>query len=283
MKLWRKDDPVNGVVVPPMGTFIAAPHTPDLVELENAEYRRLFVPDEMMSRHHRFGLIKDHLYPMAPIVALTQTKFSMVRCNRRSPSTVVPLRMPFADTPRRHVRGELYGVKSSRFVELDIYKRNGVEFRRTRVNLIIPMRRLSQQYWTKERDRYSLSMEAFPYEERTIDAFMYVGKAKFWEPLLTEQETYYKRQYADFQSWNGKYTLRLENGEFRKKLGSHYSPVKHFKPYNKNLEEYYYFAPDDTAGLVRNGKFELATKPKSSYDRWDLGKRVDISRTAHTL
>jgi hypothetical protein len=68
------------------------------------------------------------------------------------------------------IKGELWLVKPSVFIELDKYMMNTVRFQRTRISLEIPLKEIT----TKGVRRIITEQEAF----------MYIGITDVWEPLL---------------------------------------------------------------------------------------------------
>lgn len=210
-------------------------YTPDITLLQRSEYQRVFVCDEMMKAHSMHRLLgEDKLsganenLPQGKWTAITQDKFSLIRKNLGKFSSVIPLQQQYANAPFARVRGELYGIPSTHMEKLDNFKENGVVFTRERVKLLIPYRKLTQDWWAKDRERYEWAVSQTPYWDTSIDAWMYVGMPKIWDERLTRHL---------------KTTYRLVNGNMLKVIKNNlYRPVKSFTPRNKLLEEYYYFS-----------------------------------------
>lgn len=108
------------------------PFTPDMAELEQASHRLLFVCDDMMVPHVNHKLIKGHSAKIAR--AFTQHKFDY-RMGKNSGKGLPMLVGNNRDGLR--VKGEIHAVESGHFDALDRHYRNGVEFARVDLKVIV--------------------------------------------------------------------------------------------------------------------------------------------------
>src|SRR5882757_3085226 len=104
------------------------PHTPDLVELEQASHRLLFVCDDMMVPHQNHKLIKDHSIKICR--AFTQDRFDLRVAQYTGKA------LPLLDKGGLRIKGELHAVESHHFEALDKHYKNGVEFARVKIKVI---------------------------------------------------------------------------------------------------------------------------------------------------
>lgn len=108
------------------------PFTPDMVELEQASHRLLFVCDDMMVPHKNYPLIKDRSVKVSR--GFTQDRFDF-RVGRHTGKA-----LPMMAKDGLRVKGELHAVESYHFDALDRYYQNGVEFARVKVKVILTNR-----------------------------------------------------------------------------------------------------------------------------------------------
>lgn len=197
----------------------ATKFTPDIAILEEYEWQLYFATDETKKDHLKHSLVGaeseykfpgftqqgynywDHQAPFLPPIPMKAT----------SPENLLPFFPPVAK-----IKGEVYAIRPQRFLELDRYKQNTVEYQRERVRLIVPYRKV---LWLKDhnldpafgvqevfaRSRYAGSSIKTS-EERVaiIRAWMYIGKPEFWDPLIsaydyTSVETFHakNRRWCD--------------------------------------------------------------------------------------
>lgn len=105
------------------------PHTPDLVELEQASHRLLFVCDDAMTPHINHKLIKDNGVKVGR--GFTQDRFDL-RVGRNTGKA-----LPVMHKDGLRVKGEIHAIESHHFDALDKHYRNGVEFARLRIKVIV--------------------------------------------------------------------------------------------------------------------------------------------------
>jgi len=159
-------------------------YTPDMARLSRYKRQLLFVPDEMMLNHKASPLLGKFAELRA--VALTaEENFVLWRKDSGIESEAVPMQGGWQEQylrnmrmngepmfPYARIRGELYSVTPSRFITLDNYKRNGVEFERRRVDLVIPYRLKLNKNTSSE--QYL----------QPVKAWMYLGVPDFWSDFI---------------------------------------------------------------------------------------------------
>lgn len=104
------------------------PLTPDLVELEQASHRLLFVCDDMMVPHQNHKLIKDHSVKVCR--AFTQDRFHLHVGQHTGKA------LPLVSKEGLRIKGEIHAVESHCFTALDRHYKNGVEFARLKLKVI---------------------------------------------------------------------------------------------------------------------------------------------------
>lgn len=146
--------------------------TPDLYKLERSKYNLMFEYGELMDGLPSHGLITK--FPLWH--AYTVETFSVWKKNDSVVPQPLALKINFEDPNiamrafKAKVRGELYKCTTADLLELDKYRSAGVQFDRRKVNIVLPI--------TDE--------DGHP---KRCNAWMYVGKAKFWEkPMIKDLE-----------------------------------------------------------------------------------------------
>lgn len=104
-------------------------HTPDLVELEQAKHRLLFVCDDMMCPHINHELIKGSSVKIDR--GFTQDRFDL-RVGRHTGKA-----LPVMNKDGLRIKGEIHAVESHHFDALDKHYQNGVQFARLRIKVIV--------------------------------------------------------------------------------------------------------------------------------------------------
>lgn len=106
------------------------PHTPDKALLVQSEYRLVFACDDMMRAHKNYSLIKEHSAKVSRGFTQHPFDYRIAKHTGRG--------LPFM-TPRTglKIKGEIHAVLSERIPELDNHYRNGVEFARCRVPILV--------------------------------------------------------------------------------------------------------------------------------------------------
>lgn len=206
-KLIRKVIPTYGYTLPPPEFYYqqqeASKFTPDIAKLEQYDWQLFFAPDELKRDHmmHR-KLFVDQGLSHFQFTAFTQASYHFW-----DPPEVwdspVPLKvegfqnpLPFFP-PIAKIRGEVHLIRPQLFhLELDRYRQNTVEYRRERIRLIVPYRKveflrdhnLDPAFGVQEafaRSEYTGSSIKTS-EETTciIRAWMYIGVPEYWDPLI---------------------------------------------------------------------------------------------------
>jgi hypothetical protein len=188
--------------------FSYAEFTPDIAILERRQSNLLFVFDEMQEGHHEFGMIQEHAIPIG--VAYTKDDFVLYKRKLNAASYAVALdEAPFR-ARKTTIRGKLFAIPkdqedgSTRFVELDTVKENGVRFERRRITVIMPY-----QYIGRTRDGRPFRGQW----EVSIRCYTYIGVQSYWSKLLEADDGFFL-----------------------------FDTVKTYTPNNPNLKEYYYFS-----------------------------------------
>jgi hypothetical protein len=167
--------------------------TPDKIQLERREYQPLFVYDNMVKGESEHNLIEGcylatngHGESHTPNI-YTKDKYELWMSNANkypvafkseAPGATMATFQKVGQGPVKsaRIKGRLYKVRSDIMFVLDRHKKNGVEFLREKVDVLVPYRlfngtvsgfnRLSDEYVEDGK------------------AWMYFGKSEFFEPLL---------------------------------------------------------------------------------------------------
>jgi hypothetical protein len=200
----RKVLPTYGYTIPDHATLWQATEdtkfTPDIATLEEYEWQLYFATDETKKDHLKHDLVGPEAQYRFP--AFTQESFHY--WDHDAPFLPpIPMKVtgyvnaiPFFP-PIAKIKGQVYLIRPQRFLELDRYKQNTVEYQRERIRVIVPYR---QVLWLKDhnldsafgvqelfaRSEYAGSSVKTS-EERVaiIRAWMYIGKPEFWDPLIS--------------------------------------------------------------------------------------------------
>lgn len=178
----------------------ASKFTPDIAKLEEYTWQLYFAIDETKKdhfKHHLLGVDAQYRFP-----AFTQHNFTYW-------DPLVPFMSPVAMRevgskvdipnfpPAAKIKGQVYLIRPQRFLELDPYKQNTVEYHRERVKLIVPYRQveflkdhnLDPAFGVQEAfcrsDYEGSSIKTSRETTCIIRAWMYIGKPEFYDPLLT--------------------------------------------------------------------------------------------------
>lgn len=160
-------------------------YTPDVAELETAEYMNFLVYDNTLPD------LESNSYPLQ--TAFTVEEMEMWTYLLGNESYPIPLNMPdtmlegtrLINRPwqgskkiiRSKIKGKIYSVKTSHVFSLDTVKVNTVQFNRIRVPVVIPYTEIIRTKWG---DRVG------PEHHRLVTVSMYVGVRSFWDPLLDD-------------------------------------------------------------------------------------------------
>lgn len=167
-------------------------YTPDQWLLDESAWQLLFVYNTFQRGHvdHEWFIDPDGCQgPIRRCLAFTQnSNFTMVKKNmsRESfPIALVPT-TELTSLETGHIQGEIYKVRPSQFNVLDTWHRNTVEFIRIRVNLTVPYRRLTRRLTPNAVDNASMlvSSSVLTRGFKSVRAWMYLGIAGFWNPLI---------------------------------------------------------------------------------------------------
>jgi hypothetical protein len=158
--------------------------TPDLPLLEKRPYHWLFEYGELQPKHSLFDLKNmaedlpvrnGRIVP--PMAAFTLNSFSGYKQKLGKMSHPVALLEPHFNTLNIPVKGTLMGIRSSRFIDLDFHRLNGVAFQRHRVKVQVPH---IKHIWSKE----AQGTTRIVCEPAILSAWMYIGISSYWKEML---------------------------------------------------------------------------------------------------
>lgn len=178
--------------------LVAGDHTPDLPFLEQFEFIRLFVYDRMKKNHSWNKL----LGPESEFVAHAFTKhpFCMYNKDLGKQSFPVAIRpQPGSHLQEKfgelrgpaYIRGEIHKVRPLTFRELDREMENRYVFRRERIRLLVPTKRLQfqRERYAEVRGNTVTHVTSSYTEERVmheVRAFAYIGMPEYWGDMLAD-------------------------------------------------------------------------------------------------
>ena len=155
---------------------MVSPFSKDIPLLQEHHRILIFVYDDMMQGKRNSDLIVETSvtgrYPLAN--CYTEDNFHCWKKELGKLSFPIALDKPvsgftrFDATPAK-IWGELYAIRPTQFIKLDIEKENGVQFTRRRVKVILPY-----THWNPIPDR----------KETIIEPMMYVGNHDYWDDQL---------------------------------------------------------------------------------------------------
>lgn len=171
-------------------------YSPDYGWLEQFEFQLLFCGDDTKLNHSHHCLLSDNSAFVGN--AFTVNRFNYWYSDIGEDRIPIPMMTEDRDhtvryfPPPLQIQGQLFAVRPQAFLSLDTYKRNTVQFRRKRVNLILPYREVNRTDYFDEEQKIirplppSLVGKAVESKERVyiIRAWMYVGKEDYWNGLL---------------------------------------------------------------------------------------------------
>lgn len=161
-------------------------HTPDIMLLEQQAHHTVFLYCDRQMRHVRAldgaellweGFTKNqHLF----------WKHDVGQLSHPIATNAIPA---FKRSPFLPVRGEVVKVSTQRLVQLDVEKENRVQYRRVKVFITVHLHKMVE---TMERSRMEavhgtpfMRGDRYPIPVHyTVEAWMYIGVAKYWTPLL---------------------------------------------------------------------------------------------------
>src|ERR1041385_4565761 len=104
-------------------------YTPDKPALVHSQFQLLFVCDDMMRPHKNYNLIRSNSAKVSR--GFTRHPFDF-RVGKHTGKG-----LPFQDQDGFKIKGELHAVESEHILELDKYYKNGVQFARCRVPILV--------------------------------------------------------------------------------------------------------------------------------------------------
>lgn len=201
-------------------------YTPDCAELEKHEFQLLFACDQMKRDFSENKSIEMGAYLCH---AFTTKNFQFFRSVTGGYEYPVPLMTDLMEPvvqympPPAKIKGELHLIEPWQFRKLDIARKNGVQFNRQRVRLIVPYRELIP---VLDCDKYGeVVKEMLPgWEHKLIEspekvyiirAWMYVGDPSFWEDIVDAGYHFTAVSNHDFKhpKWFKKYYEFTKNEE----------------------------------------------------------------------
>lgn len=166
-------------------------HSPDLGWLEQKEGWLYFATDEMKSGHPRYKLGSGAVL----CTGYTEKLYNFWYQDEGNDRVPIPMLAQGDHTvryfpPPLRIQGELQYVPSSSFQQMDDYKRNTLQFRRQRVNILVPYHVESRG----DRDEHGKELPKplqgknhtvkGPERVYVIRAWMYVGRPEYWNDVL---------------------------------------------------------------------------------------------------
>ena len=200
-------------------------YTQDAPFLERRYDQFVFVPNEMMSNHKEHDKLGESKFKIS--FGFTDHKYTFWQQNAGEHTTTIPLEEGFKDTSKARIKGELYLLNSSHMFELDKYHKNGVEFTRKLVKILIPYRR-AKNFRPNDRAAYEWMVSRVQFMGE-VTAWMYTGVSDYWTPLLEKGTKLSHLNKSGIKSLT--------------RINSHgtFSTVSCFQPNNPDLDIYYYF------------------------------------------
>lgn len=174
--------------------------TPDVAVIEQYEWQLFFAPDEIKKDHVKHDLLGEESEYKFPAFTQDTYHYWMHSAPFLPPIPMRTSGLVNALTffpPIARIKGEVHLIRPQRFLDLDRYKQNTVEYQRHRIRLVVPFRKVM---WLKDhnldpafgvqeafsRSRYSGSSIKTEQERVAIvRAWMYIGKPEFWDPLIS--------------------------------------------------------------------------------------------------
>lgn len=200
-------------------------HTPDAPILERRYDQFVFVPNEMMSHQHSHHLLGESRFKIA--MGFTESKYTFWKQNAGEHTTAIPMQDTYKDCSKARIKGEVYLIRSTHIPELDNYHKNGVEFRRELIKVLIPYRR-AKNFRPRDRAAYEWLVSRVQFMGE-LTAWMYTGVPDYWNPLLEKGTKLFHQNKQGIKSL----TRVNSSGTF--------STVQCFQPNNPEHDIYYYF------------------------------------------
>jgi hypothetical protein len=174
-------------------------YSPDYGYLEQFEYQLLFCADDTKENHSHHCLIEDSRFLSNGFTVNSFNYWLQETVDASGSIVQTPIPM-LSDKPQilrytpppLKVAGQIFAVRPYKLIGLDNYKRNTVQFRRKRVNIIVPYR--IGEYKTNDELEPHLKLPQVLQgarhhllsEERNaiLRCWMYVGHPDYWDGLF---------------------------------------------------------------------------------------------------
>lgn len=199
--------------------------TPDAHVLDEYEFQLFFAHDQLQRNMTLYPMIEESAYLCS---AFTTKNFQFFKSAVEPDGIPIPMETELTEPLIRNlpfpakIKGELHIIRPKQFLPLDIMLKNGVQFTRKRVRLIVPYRE-RRLFPTKDVHGRPLPKVLQGKEGLTfwtnekvyiIRAWMYVGNPDYWNDLLD--------------------------------VGYHFQSVKMFEPKQRTwLKRYYKYTRDE--------------------------------------
>jgi len=205
-------------------------YTQDAPILERRYDQFVFVPNEMMSTHNQHDQLGESRFKIG--FGFTEGKYTFWKQEAGKHTQAIPMHERFDDCPKARIKGELFLVNSSHIPSLDNYHKNGVEFSREYIRILIPHRK-AKNFRPRDRAAYEWLVSRVQFMGE-VHAWMYTGIPDYWSPLLQRGAKMLHQQRNGIKSL----TRINSSGTF--------STVSCFQPNNPALDIYYYFINANT-------------------------------------
>jgi hypothetical protein len=147
--------------------------TSDIRQLEEHQYQLMFVYNQMQRGHRMYQpmLEKHSIYLGSAFTAAHN--FTLWKKKLGQGTYPIPLRVPMTIVQQGRIKGELMAVRPYRYLDLDNYMSNGVEFRRKKVDLLFPYR--------YQHGSVGVNDEEFLLK---VSAWTYIGRYNYWKDFI---------------------------------------------------------------------------------------------------
>lgn len=167
--------------------------TPDYQELSQKKSWLFFIHDDMMqTQPNHFMVEEGSRSGFKPLdYGYTSKSFSFVKKELGLKSFPIALdirdksELPMYVADSYRIRGEIYALRPQQIVKLDIYRQNGVQFHRQKVNINIGSRKQLRRHWYDAEGKKHFNYELGRDEMCTQEMWMYVARTEYWMDQLT--------------------------------------------------------------------------------------------------
>jgi len=163
--------------------------TPDIAYLELRQFNLVFICDDAMLAGKNYSLIQEHSAKVAR--GFTRKAFNFYV--KQTDGSAIPMRVKqqpgYFSFSSLKIKGEIHAVTAEGIIRLDHHYQNGVQYRRTRTQILFPTtehgRVVNRDVQGRELPP-CLSDKDYILPERVdiIDCFMYTGVPNYWNDLL---------------------------------------------------------------------------------------------------